>query len=332
MKRTLFILIMLGIVSLAVANPLPSIYVNKFWINGDGDLTLKFSDFMSEQTALVDLYDGTNHFVNTIDFSSVPNLLVVYPEAAVSALQGYFMVTINQMTDSIEEVHWGSELTNDISSLATGECGMQAYVSDGFDSTVVRWVKELDLYPNSQWWPVAHSNIDVSVVDTFGNPIADYPVYVWFEIVPWDYTNETGHMLGEVFSSKLHIVVKHPQTQEAFCDTTFFSEPGQTYSINAQFNDSEANDLLTPGIRGNLHIYPNVLRRNEQSLHLSYDGKLQANSRAELFDLKGRLVARQDFIDSGMDWQLPKLTSGVYFVHLVSGKHSLGSSKLIILK
>jgi len=332
MKRIMLVLALMGVLSLAMANPLPPIYVSKFWIDVNGDLNLKFSDMMSYQTVSVDLFDGTNHYVDTIDFSNPANLIKIYPEAAVNAQQGYFSVTINQNADYPEEVHWGTDISNDLSPLVTGECGMQAYVAEGFENTVTKWVKELDIYPNSQWWPVAHSNIDVSVIDTFGNPVADYPVYVWFDYQPWDYTAENGHMLSEVFCSKLRIIVKHPQTQLALCDTTFFSEPGQNYSINVQFSDSEGEDPITPVMNGVFSIYPSVLRHGANDLHLAYNGKLQTKAIAELYDLKGRLVGKQDYTGTGIDWILPKLPSGVYFVQLIDGKQSLGTSKLIILK
>jgi len=67
-------------------------------------------------------------------------------------------------------------------------------------------------------------------------------------------------------------------------------------------------------------------------LHLSFDGKLGSEAKVELYDLKGRIIARHNYSGTDFAWQLPYLTNGVYFVKLVNGKQDLGSRKLIILK
>ncbi|MDD4309487.1 MAG: T9SS type A sorting domain-containing protein [Candidatus Cloacimonetes bacterium] len=334
MKRFVFILILLGSFVLAFANPLPSLLINKFWIDDSGDLNVKYASSFLQQEGTFDLFDGTNHFVDEITFSNSASLVKVYPDAAVTALQGYFSVTSTLTGGEPAEVHWGQEIENDISSLSDGECGMRVYVSDGLDSAILMWVKELDIFESSEWWPFSHSNIDVTVLDSGGQPISDYPVYMWFPYSPWAVTAEDGHVVNEIYSTKLRLIVKHPDTQIAVCDSSFFAEPGQNYNFTIQFSSSAGEDPFIGIKLGQLSVYPSVMKlSSHQSLNISYSNKLTQPAVVELYDLKGRLLGKQDYVAGVLEWRLPnKLSSGVYFLRLNSGTTNLGSRKLILLK
>ena len=332
MKRIVFILILLAILSLGFANAMIPYAVKKLWIDTNGDLHVRYFDATLFGTVTMDLYDGTNHFVDTIDFSNPDNFDKVYPDANVSAMQGYVSVTNNlwsyQFADSLR---WGYGQEGDLSPLSPGECAMQVHHPYYSDSEVL-WVKELDLYMDSVYWPETRSNLDVIILDSYGNPVGNYPVFMWSDINPTGLTDQSGHFSTEVLCAKLRVLVKHPQTQEAVIDTIFFAEPLQTYIFGVQLGDSDGEDPLTPLQRGIFSVYPTVLRHGVNDLHLAYDGKLPNAATVELYDLKGRLIGKQEYTSSGMNWQLAALPNGVYFIRLVNGKQNLGSCKLIILK
>ncbi len=331
MKRIVIILILLATFSISFANAMIPYAIKKLWINTNGDLHVRYFDVTLFGTVTMDLDDGTNHFVDTIDFNNPANFDKVYPDANVSAQQGYISVTNNlwgyQFADSLR---WGYGREGDLSPLSPGECAMQVHHPYYSDSGVL-WVKELDMYVDSVYWPEARSNLDVLILDSFGNPVGNYPVFMWGEN-PEGLTDQSGHYSTEVLCAKLRVLVKHPQTQEAVLDTTFFAEPLQSYIFNAQFTDTDGEDPLTPMQRGMFTVYPSVMRGDNSPLHLAYDGKMPEAGTLELYNLKGRLMCKQAFTSSGMNWQLPLLPNGVYFVKLVSGKQGLGNCKLIILK
>lgn len=328
MKRIVLILILLATLSLALANVMPSYALKKVWVDANGDLQVKFFAGTLFGNVGIDLFDGSEHFVDTIDFDNPANFTQVYPDAAVSSASGNITVTNNVWTYGVgDEVHWGAGLENDLSPLASGECAMQVH-HPFYSDTSVLWVKELDMYMDSSHWPETRSNLEVSIVDCYGSPVANCPVFTWSEQMPAGVTDVNGHYYIEVVSSKLRVLVKHPQTQEAVLDTTFFAEPLQTYTFNVQFPETAVSDLE---YLGTFKVYPSVLR-NAEDLHLSFDGKLGSEAKVELYDLKGRIIARHNYSGTDFAWQLPALSNGVYFVKLLNGKQDLGSRKLIILK
>ncbi len=84
---------------------------------------------------------------------------------------------------------------------------------------------------------------------------------------------------------------------------------------------------------GKLHLYPSVLNPHwNESIRVSYDTKLTGKAELVLYDLKGRHLAEKVYDQNEIEWQLPKLSSGIYFVRLTHQGKALGTAKLIILK
>ncbi|GAB1365264.1 MAG TPA: T9SS type A sorting domain-containing protein [Candidatus Cloacimonas sp.] len=335
MKRTILLLILLGSMFICLANPLPPMIMNKFWFNDAGELQVRYSSmYLGAGILTADLFDGSNHFLNTIDFSSIDNITLSYPNANVTPYQGYLSASLSIFSGWQEEVHWGPSLDNDISSLAEGECGMNTYwtYQSGHDeNTVTIWTKELQTYLDSEMYPVARCNLDVFCQDFSGAPVEGIPVWLYDQTL--GYTNDSGHYTVLEICRKNRIIVNHPATQTAVLDTLFFAEPNQSYNFNVLFFHGAADDPHVPTPTGVLSLYPSVLRSSDnRRIHLDYSAKVPANTEARLFDLKGRLLAVSNYPEGGLDWELPHLASGVYFIRLQCGKQNLGSSKLIVLK
>ncbi len=335
MKRILLMLILLGSIAICFANPLPPMIMNKFWFNDSGVLQVRYSSiYLGVGTLTADLFDGSNHFVNTIEYTSIGNLTLSYPDANVTPYQGYLSASLSIFSGWQEEVHWGPSLDNDISSLAAGECGMNTYWSyqSGYEeNTITIWTKELQTNLNSEMYPVARCNLDVFCQDFSGAPQSGIPI--WLNDQSLGNTNDSGHYTTQEICMKQRITVHHPQTQEAVLDTLFFAEPNQSYSFNVFFHHVANDDNYIPNPTGVLSLYPSVLRSSDKRrIHLDYSAKLPSGSQIRLFDLKGRLLKVCALSSSSLDWELPELASGVYFIRLESGKRSLGSSKLFVVK
>ncbi len=334
MKRTCLFLILLGSICLCLANPLPPMIMNKFWFNDAGQLQIRYSSMYQGAGALTaDLFDGSNHFINIVDFNSLENLTVSYPDASVSPFQGYLSVSLSIFSGWQEEVHWGPSLDNDLSSMAPGECGMNTYwtyQSGPDENTITIWTKELQTYLDSEMYPVARCNLDVFCQDFSGAPVEGIPVWLFDQIL--GYTDVTGHYTAQGICRKHRLMIYHPQGGVVL-DTLFFAEPNQSYDFNVLIFHGAADDPSVPTPTGLLSIYPSILRSSSDwRVQLEYSAKLPANTEVKLFDLKGRTLAASPFPEGGMAWELPHLASGVYFIRLQSGKHNLGSGKLIILK
>lgn len=334
MKRTILLLILLGGMFLCLANPLPPMIMNKFWFNDSGELQVRYSSmYLGAGILTADLFDGSNHFVNTIDYNSIENITVSYPNANVTPYQGYLSASLSIFSGWQEEVHWGPSLDNDISSLAEGECGMNTYwtyQSGPDENTITIWSKELQTYLDSEMYPVARCNLDVFCQDFSGAPVEGIPVWLDDQIL--GNTDDTGHYTAQGICRKNLIKVYHPQGGVVL-DTLFFAEPNQSYSFNVLIDHVAIDDSSVPTPTGFISLYPSVLRSSDnRRIHLDFSAKVPANTEARLFDLKGRLLAVSDYPEGGLDWELPFLASGVYFIQLQSDLHKLGSSKLIVLK
>lgn len=334
MKHALLLLILFGSIALTFANPLPPMIMNKFWFNDAGVLHVRYSSmYLGAGTLTTDLFDGSNHFINTIDFSSIDNITLSYPNANVTPYQGYLSASLSIFSGWQEEVHWGPSLDNDISSLAAGECGMNTYwtyQSGPDENTITIWTKELQTFLDSEMYPVARCNLDFFCQDFSGAPVEGIPVWLYDQTL--GNTDNTGHYSAQEICRKHRLRIYHPQGGVVL-DTLFFAEPNQSYNFNVLINHVAIDDPSVPTPTGVLSLYPSVLRSSyNRRVHLDYSVKVPTNTEAKLFDLKGRALAVSPYSEGGLDWELPHLASGVYFIRLQCGKQNLGSSKLIILK
>ncbi|MCK9310409.1 MAG: T9SS type A sorting domain-containing protein, partial [Candidatus Cloacimonetes bacterium] len=242
---------------------------------------------------------------------------------------GYIGITVFGLLR--DTARWGESLTNHFSPLNGTECALHYYLQD-LDGSIPRYAKDYSPSSGGYMNPSARSTIDVYCHDSSGAPVANVLIRQWGMYYPWGETDVTGHAIQEVYSCKTNLKIVDQLNQATVLDTIFFAEPGQSYAIDVCLTHSASEDPVLQAPKGNFSIYPSVLRVNQDyTLHLNYDGKL-VSAQVELYDLKGRLIGKQDYTNDGMTWQVPKLASGIYFVRLCSGSRNLGNSKLIVLK
>lgn len=334
MKRIVLMLALLSIVGLALANPLESIFMSRFWFDAEGHLNVHYSEqifLMSE----VDLFDGTNHFIRTVNPDNPSTYTQVYPDANCSPLQGSLQVgfAYDDPPYLTEDVTWGDGLDNDLSPLLPGQCGQHFYLSDGYENTIRYWAKDLLANPGNIYGPNARCELHVYCHSETGTPVAGVPIYILNSYNPSGISGADGWFNANVICTRLSVVAKGPVSNIIIFSDTFFSEPGQSYTLDVLVNGSGVEDPGEIYPLGELTAYPNVLRISQNAaLHLEYDGKAETDAYYALYDLKGREVATQAYHGELSTWQIPKLSSGVYFISLKDKHHILATHKLIVLK
>lgn len=329
MKQTILVFLMLVLLCIVWANPIETVVLSRFWFDSNGDMQLQFSEHLWADSTSVSFFDGSNTYTFPVELSDT-TLVIVQAPVQMNPLQGYFQISWQGITN---EVSWGQGMENDLSPLTGTECAVHTLISE-YDSSYWVWAK--DFTPGSGFGhhPLARSTVDLACYDFSGSPVANIPVYYQSTWHPYCSTLENGHAELSLYCSKTRLVVKHPQTQEVVYDSTFFAEPGQTYSADVHFYHVAGEDPIAGIEQGVFTICPTILPGTaSQILHLDYSKKIILSGKVELFDIKGRLLATQDYQDGGLDWQLPaKLSSGVYLLRLSTSRGVLGNQKLIILK
>lgn len=334
MKGMILALALLGISGLALANPIESIYMSRFWFDTQGNLNVLYSSQIY-QVSEIDLFDGTNHYLRTINPDNPSTFTQVYPEANCSLQQGelqtsYFIDPPYYITD---EVSWGSSLTDDLSPLLPGQCGQQFYLATDPENTIKYWAKDLLDNPGSIYGPIARCTLNIFCHTENGNPVAEVPIHIFSGYFPAGHSAADGWFHTETYCSRLTVVARGPSTNSTLFSDTFFAEPGQSYNLDVLVNSSAAEDPGEILPIGKLTAYPSVLRSSQNAaLHLEYAGKAGTDAYYSLYDLKGREIASRIYSEEACTWQLPKLPSGVYFVSLKDKHRTLDTRKLIVLK
>ncbi|MDD2228056.1 MAG: T9SS type A sorting domain-containing protein [Candidatus Cloacimonetes bacterium] len=330
MKRLFVVFLCLGTLSAMFANPPAPTFIGKIWFNELSQPQLQFRPNMEwYETTTVTVNDGYDDYNYSVDFTAPPPIIITLPSDHLTRQSGYIGITVFGLFS--DTARWGESLTNHFSPLNGTECAVRYFTYD-WDSSYPRFAKDYNPTSGEFMNPSARSTIDVYCHDLSGAPVVNVPITSFESSIPLVETDANGHSLSSVFSSKMRITIQDQLNQATILDTTFFAEPGQSYSIDVCLAHSASDDPVLQAPRGNFSIYPSVLRVNQDyTLHLNYDSKL-VSAQVELYDLKGRLLAKQDYTNDGMTWQVPKLASGIYFVRLSSGSRNLGNSKLIVLK
>ena len=331
MKQLLLLVLFVMLLGLAFANPLEPLYTCRFWFDNSGDLNVSYNEQFS-QAWDVDLFDGVNHYVRQINPENPSTLTQVYPDVVCTPQTGVLTITNLSYPDFPETVHWGTGEDIQITSLAPGQCGIQFYYEEGMENTIKMWGKDLISNPVHIWSPTETSILRVHCYTQDGSGIAGVSVYIYTPHVLWDETDADGWINRNVISSMITVFVKDIQTQVIIYQNTFFAEPGITYTLAMYVPGSANADAVAEASPGVLNIRPSVLRSCEEAvLNLKYEGDLSTSAQVELYDLKGRAIANR-VMSAEMNWTLPGLSSGVYFLRLTDQGRIKGTRKLIVLK
>jgi len=115
-----------------------------------------------------------------------------------------------------------------------------------------------------------------------------------------------------------------------------FPEPGETIHLYGTVNLMGSNDPEQIPPAGVLKLYPSLLSPSSgNTLNLKYESgsPLGQTARLRLYDLRGRLLSGKEMPSSGETvWELPKLSSGIYFISLSERGRILARSKITVLK
>jgi hypothetical protein len=329
MKRFLAVVLILCTLSAVFANPrLPNLIDMIYFPNDSDAVRIVFSPQLNWLgTQNVHFWVGTSTMYAEINFDTYEPIWTELSGTGVSPQQGSVNVGVDDLI--YDSATWGPGIENHFSSLQGYQCARRASLP-GLDYPI--WAKDYHANAGEFMNPSARSTIIVNCINANGG-VANVPVYLWNLWNPWASTDESGQANLSIYSMKVNIRVTDPFSPTNALVTTFFAEPDSIYTFTLQLSTSSAEDPEMQVPRGNFSIYPSVLHGSQNSpLHLEYDAKLLAAAQVELYDLKGRLIGSQDYSGNSMTWQLPKLSSGVYFLRLNSGTRNLGIQKLIVLK
>jgi hypothetical protein len=330
MKRVIMALFILAAFTIALANPIEYKLVGKLWFSQDDELMLQFRQMLCGQDdKTVTISDGTNIHIEIVNFSQPEPPIMTIPAGFFSRDAGYLSVSVGDF--SPEEISWGASTDNHFCPLEGTQTATQLLIYNP-ESSYYKFAKDYNPTCGSEFNTLARSTINVHVRNQNGTPVPAYPITLDMMYPPAFYTDADGNASFSYYSAKLNLRLLYPNSWIAECDTTFFAEPDETYNIDFQITSVAADDQYISSPSGTFSTYPSVLRQNNSYVNLVYNGKLGATAQVKLYDLKGRLIMSQEYPGNDMAIQLPRLSSGIYFLRLCDGERVLGSSKLTVLK
>ncbi|MDI9528377.1 MAG: T9SS type A sorting domain-containing protein [Candidatus Cloacimonadota bacterium] len=247
-----------------------------------------------------------------------------------------------------EELRWGPQNDPSVHMHALGpgqsatHVNVTGYFAFGYYETGLTWAKDNGPII-STYDPAYNSTVNVHLQDTNGSPAPGIRVnHSYFGYPPvYDqyYTGGTNSSGDWVLTSPatLHgILVKDPQTNGTVIQDLLFPEPGETIHLNGTVNLMGSNDPEQIPPAGVLKLYPSLLSPSSgNTLNLKYESgsPLGQTARLRLYDLRGRLLSGKEMPSSGETvWELPKLSSGIYFISLSERGRILARSKITVLK
>ena len=335
MKRSVLSLILFIAAISAWSNPTLPNLISRFWFEPENILQIELSRyvglFQAAEIIYLDAEDSLTIQVNP-NATSVQQINIL--QSINTPESGFFTIRILRQFE--ETVHWGAGLENDLSSLNGTECAVQILYNDLDGYGVYGWAKDISPAVCGPDYCSARFTYRVECTDLSGFPLAGVSVYnsqsLGGTLINPAITNSAGIATGELYPMKTRIWVINPITNETVFNTQFFAEPGAVMPFSVQLPVSVEDNILS-ATAGKLNLYPSVINSGfNKSIRISYDTKLTGKAELVLYDLKVRHLAEKVYDQNEIKWQLPKLSSGIYFVRLTNQGKALGTAKLIILK
>ncbi|MDY0152368.1 MAG: T9SS type A sorting domain-containing protein [Candidatus Cloacimonas sp.] len=335
MKRFCLALVLIGMLSAMLANPITPIFCYRFWFLGNGDIHLELSpEVQYTPCDSLDFFDGSTHH-----FFSFDPYLVQFPypltfsNTGLSPISGSFTITNFHGEYSMSEtVSWGPETTNDLSSLSGTQCAVQLRRETELGDAYSVWAKDYSPDASTYNTTLARSTTSVSCKNLQGQPIPNARVYFYGPCGYQDSGTDGCAALTDV-CARTTVQVYAPGTWISVYNSTFFAEPDQSYEHNVVWDWVATEDPLAPIVPGVFSVQPNVLRNSrERLISLRYDKLLATDAVVELYNLKGQFISKTAFTGTEQFWTLPSgLGSGVYFLKLNSSDRTLGTARVTIL-
>ncbi len=347
MKKVVLLCGLLLVTLAASANPVIARMIARVWFDAADNFYLMVGEesvyYPSLATMTVSTMAGMYAF--PANYTPPPtdvyvvNLSQVIPGLTVQRDSDYFSLSWDGYS---ETVHWGPEvnLINDLHALTSGQSAVQVrvYIYPGWAYN--SWAKDNSTTGTSAYEPALNCSLSVHVQDPMGNPAANIPVYmsplasIDTNFTPY-YTDTNGDWTGVSEAVRTRLMIYDPATSNPVADEILFPEPGQTCQINTVVSAVAADDpVQVPS--GVMQLYPSVLNRSSGStLHLKYEGSQSLHQPGELalYDLRGRMLANALLPVSGeVEWVLPPLSNGIYFVALRDSGMQLARQRLTVIK
>ncbi len=338
--RKLIVLLFLAICSGIMANPLIPQIIGQIWFNDQSELMLEFGD-MAYIAANMDMSisDGVTSSIYTLTEESwtaypfVINLSESMPDLSFNPNQGELILQEELHICIYEHVKWGNSADCDVSPIVGSETVYQYDHQDywwGEGISVRSWAKAAQ-YQDHIWHSMpCCSNLDLTVQNLSGTPLVNIPIVHQEYYTPLGYTDEFGKLNVALPSQNTLLRIFLPEVAEAAFNQNFFAEVGQTYTFTAILDYTSNVDpaLVLPAIE--LCLKPSVLSPGK-SMQIDCDAGLSQNARLELFDVKGRKLDSIPY-NGHLDWQAPRLSSGIYFLRLQDGGKTLDTTRFILRK
>ncbi len=335
MKRiVLFVLLFIAVIS-AWSNPIEPNLISRFWFEPENILQIELSQFVGLfQAAEITYLDAEDSLTIQVNPNATSVQQFNMPQSINTPESGFFTIRIPQQFE--ETVHWGADLENDLSSLNGTECAVHILYTNLYGDSVYGWAKDISPAVCGPDYCSARFIYRVECTDLSGFPLAGVSVYnsqsLGGTLINPAITNSAGIATGELYPMKTLLWVTNPITNETTFNTQFFAEPGAVMPFSVQLPVSVEDSNITTAVP-KLVLYPSVVNPNlQKTIHISFSTKLTGKAKLVLYDLKGRYVAETIYNQDEVEWQLPELSSGIYFVRLSHQDKALGTAKLIILK
>lgn len=350
MKKLLVIIAYALLALAAAANPITPRSLARVWFDS-GDLYLQFAqdngysgylDRIPELTFVTSA--GTWHFPDIfVPPDSLPctvNISEAIPGFSIDPLDDELVLqdSLSWMHHWEESLKWGPGNDVDLRPLLAGQSAVQVMVGT-YDGSTAAWAK--DLGTEGGFSPVHGYTLGVHTQNDYGVPVDGVPVYVsQFGYISTYYTpfqtDVSGNWQQNFAAVNTWVRVLDPLTQNAVLDTRFYPEPDETVSLTAVVTTVAADDPVQPSASQVLRINPSVLNSASGStvtLKYGEQNSLAGTAGLRLYDLRGRVLATAEMPAGGeLEWRLPELPSGIYFVALEQDSRQLGRGRITVIK
>ncbi len=350
MKKSIMTCAILLLALSASANPVTPRSLARLWFDS-GDLYLQFAQDYMGPGYLDRIPELT--FVNSAGTWQFPDTFV--PPTSLpctvnisEAIPGFSFDPQNDqliVQDSLswaphwqESISWGPGDTVALHPLLAGQSAVQVMVGT-YEGSVAAWAK--DIGTEGGFSPVHGYTLCVHTQNQYGVPVSGVPVYVSFinyistYYTPFS-TDADGNWQSNFCAVPTWVRVLDPLTQEIVLDTRFYPEPDATEQLTAVVTSVTADDHVQTASGQVLRVHPSVLNSaggNTVSLKYGSENSLSGTAELRLFDLRGRILARAEMPAGGeLEWRLPELPSGIYFIALEQGSRQLGQGRITIIK
>lgn len=345
MKKVACLFAALAVFTLLCANPLVPMVVARTWFDANGDFNVNFSEeggYYDIPSLTFSTSSGTWGFpAGFTPPSPLPytiNFSQTIPGFSINPNDDYFTVH----TDFPDEyVHWSTldNVSVHLHPLTPGQSAVQVRLSvwDGWEmyASYHTWAKDLGYIGGN--FPSEHYTLNVFVTDTEGTPMPNYPLWISYTNdnpinYPSSSTGVNGIYSMESYACRTLVRVVDQVTNQIVLDEMLYPEPDGIYDLYAVVSTVDNSDPTLVPPRAVLEVYPNVLGPSSSDRITVKYGSVQDVS-IKLYDLRGRVIAQYELPVLGeMQIDLPRLSSGIYFVGATSNGRALGRQKLTVIK